>query len=447
MQRRLSNLFRRDQVNRNDPPRAPRAPRAPTAPIAPIDPQGAVAGENQLARDGRAIAAPAAAAVAAQRGHAAQDAYAARRRIIAEGEPAALAAVVAPEPPAEPPEPFDLALQDLRMHRSETDHNLVFAYPIPSGVYEPVALAVDSGGAGLEGRTYLQFLLEDPRTEGGMGCLIRDKLLSLRYGLSEERLNDIATRLRAVMAESYLSDDLMGEIEVLAVEALPHCQDRADVALGHMEDAALHARLVRGGVTDETTLYNYGVSYYMLNAVTEETRRLLAERRAAGEIPHQEVHDLQNALFHLQETLHLPHRLQQPIVPRARGGIVTQQLAEEVILPRVTARAIEHNGQNVMQYISTWAPWKNHLAKNWPAMQEMTASFHEIVSTTMEQRDVPGSRLNRMNEVEYEAKIKQVEIDRVRVETELANQLALELLFNRRGEYLVNHNKLSSYFG
>ncbi|MEB0134590.1 NEL-type E3 ubiquitin ligase domain-containing protein [Actimicrobium sp. CCC2.4] len=431
MMKRISNLLRRKSPRHVDA-----EPVVAAADAAPVNAMNA-ARPRERNRNAALIA------FAAEQGHPLAEA----RQRAAHNPAPVPAAVVAPEPEVQPPEPFDLKLQDLRLHRHETDQNLVFAYPVPEGVFEPVALAVDPASAGIEGRAYLQFLLTDPRTEGEMIGLIEEKYLPPDHELSEERLNDIATRLRAVMAESYLSDDLMGEINVLAVEGLAHCKDRADVALGQMEDAALHARLIRGGVTDETTLYNYGVSFYMSNAVTEETRRLLAERHAVGEIPRQEVHDIQNAHFHLQETLHLPHRLQEPIVPYARGGIVTQRLAEDIILPRVTARALEHNGQNVMQFISNWAPWRKHLNENWPPMQKMTASFHRRSEKAMEDRDVPGHRINRMNEVEYEALSKQVQTDRLRVETELADQLALELLFNRRGEYLVEHNGLSSYFG
>lgn len=112
-------------------------------------------------------------------------------------EPQAAAAVpnpfpvpaLAPEPVPEPvepapalqaPEPFDLKLSDLRMHRDETDHNLVFAYPIPAGVYEPVALAVDAAGAELEGRAYLEFLKSDPRTGVAMKVLLKSKIFANR---------------------------------------------------------------------------------------------------------------------------------------------------------------------------------------------------------------------------------------------------------------------------
>lgn len=254
-------------------------------------------------------------------------------------------------------------------------------------------------------------------------------------------------RLRPVLAEAYLSANLRGEIDIIAQEALPHCHDRTDVAIAQMDDAALHARLIRGAVTDETTLYNYGVAYFMLNAAHEETKQYLQERRAAGVIPRQEVHDQQNARYYLQDKLHLPHRMQRPIALSARDVLVNRRVAEEVILPRVTTRAIEHNGQNVMRFVSNWAPWRHHLDERWPAMQAMSASFHSSLTLTMERRDVPGSDIANMSEVEYQEKIRQIQTDKTRAEAELADQLALELLFNRRGEFLVETNQLTPYFG
>ena len=366
-----------------------------------------------------------------------------------EPRPAAAAAEplpVIPAPAPQAPEPFDLKLSDLRMQRDETDHNLVFAYPIPPGVYEPVALAVDAASAGLEGRAYLEFLQSDPRTGVGMMVLLESKILRSVDPLPEERITEIAARLRPVMAEGYLSANLRGEIDIIAQDALPHCHDRTDVAIAHMDDAALHARLIRGAVTDETTLYNYGVSFFMLNAVKEETDQYLKERREAGVIPRQEVHDHQNARYYLQNKLHLPHRMQRPIALSARDVLVNRRVAEDVILPRVTARAIEHNGQNVMRFVSNWAPWRRHLDEGWPAMQGMSASFHKSVTTTMERRDVPNSDIANMTEVEYQEKIRQIQTDKVRAEDELADQLALELLFNRRGEFLVENNRLTAYF-
>lgn len=279
-----------------------------------------------------------------------------------------------------------------------------------------------------------------------MAVLLESKILRTVDPVPEERINEIAARRRVVMPEAYLSEDLMGEIDIIAQEALPHCHDRTDVAIAQMDDAALHARLIRGAVTDETTLYNYGVSFFMLNAVREETNQYLRERRAAGVIPRQEVHDGQNARFYLQEQLHLPHKMQRPIFVTARDVLVTRRVAEDVILPRVTARAIEHDGQGVMQFVSNWAPWRRHLDAGWPAMQSMTASFHNLLTRTMAARDDPSSPIGRMSEVRYHEKIQQIQTDKVRAEAELANQLALELLFNRRGEFLVANNRLTNYF-
>lgn len=375
-----------------------------------------------------------------------QRAAAACRQVEAAANEPANAPAARPARQGYPSEPFDLRLSDLRMHRTETDHNLVFAHPIPAGPFEPVALAVDAASAGLEGRAYIEYLRDNPRTRPEMKLLIKSKILRTEFPLSEDRLNEIASRLRVVMAEAYLNPHLMGEVNVIAVEAMPHCHDRTDVAIAQMEDAALHARLIRGAVTDETTLYNYGTSFFMLDAVREETEQLLRARRAEGVDTRQEVHDILNARYYLQDTLHLPHRMQRPIVPRAMFGIVTRRVAEEVILPRVTARAIENNGQNVMRFISNWAPWRRHLDAHWPAMQGMSASFHELLEEIMENRNIPGSHIAQLSEVDFNAKIRQTQADKVRAEAELADQLALELLFNRRGEYLVTHNHLSDYF-
>lgn len=197
MLRRISNFLHRDQPRieiedpNRTPARRPRADRAPRLPVRDRNANAALRPANehrperavspppltleQLAvavarlelgqRRAQQAAAPAEEAAGAPVNNAVID----RQAPPAEHPPAALLPPVgaaadqpagaaaepqpaAPAPVRQPPEPFDLQLSDLRMHRDETDHNLVFAYPIPAGVYEPVALAVDAASAGLEGR-------------------------------------------------------------------------------------------------------------------------------------------------------------------------------------------------------------------------------------------------------------------------------------------------------
>lgn len=338
-----------------------------------------------------------------------------------------------------------LRLTHLRLHDNERDHDLVFAPPVPIGVFEPVVPAVDAVAAGFEGRAYLEFLRTDPRSPPSLCVLVEEQLLDPDRGISEQRLTSSADRLRGVMAETYLTPHLYGEIEVIAREGLPHCDDRTDVAISQMECASLHARLLRGNETDEATLYNYGVSYFMLNAVREETEKLLADRWAAGGQAPQEVHDLQNAIYYLQDELHLPHRLEEPVIPDARDVIVTPDVAREDIGPRVRERAFSNNGQEVMTFLSNWAPWRTHLDRTSVIVQNWNTSFHKIVEQTENRRGIPGSNIPA-EDGPFGEIMQQIGNDHRRTQTELANQLAVELVYNLRAEALFEQGKLQAYF-
>lgn len=334
-------------------------------------------------------------------------------------------------------------MRDLRIG-DEKDCELVFVPPIPPGTFQPIIPPVDAASAGLEGRAYLEFLVNDIRTEAGLGLIVEEKVLN-NDDISEERVNGIADRMHPIMAQVYADPGLRTEVEILIAQAREYCHDRLELAIGEMEDAALLAHLSSGRI-DEITLYNYGVAFFMLHEVREKTKQLIGEAMDGGE-SFQSSHDVLNAIYYLQDDLHLPTTLREPLVPLARNGIVSERTAIDVIGPYVKQRATEKDGQNVSRFLSEWRPWVTHLEKNEPLTRKMTESFQVLMSKIEEKQEARVAQNMGMNEQDYVNLVNWEASVHTSTKAELANGIAKELLFNWRAEYLALQGRLPPYFG
>ena len=336
-----------------------------------------------------------------------------------------------------------LKLRDLRIG-DEQDHELAFAPPIPVGTFQPIVPPVDAASAGLEGRAYLEFLVKDIRTEAGMAMILREDVLDSAE-ISEDRVNDIANRMRPIMAQIYADPHLATEMEMLITQALTFCHDRLELAIGEMEDTALLAHLSAGRI-NEITLFNYGVAFFMLNDVREKVKQLIHEAMDGGEA-YQSSHDVLNAIYYLQDDLHLPTTQREPLVPRAVHGIVSERVAREVIGPYVKQRAIEKDGQNVWRFLSTWQPWITHVDRHEALAQEMTESFRKLMNDTEEKQAERVAAGRGMDDQQFLSRLNQLGKAHTSTKSELAFGIAKELLFNWRAEYLALQGRLPPYFG
>ena len=336
-----------------------------------------------------------------------------------------------------------LTLRDLRIG-DEQDHELAFAPPIPVGTFQPIVPPVDAASAGLEGRAYLEFLVRDIRTEAGMAMILREDVLDSAE-ISEDRVNDIANRMRPIMAQIYADPHLATEMEMLITQALTFCHDRLELAIGEMEDTALLAHLSAGRI-DEITLFNYGVAFFMLNDVREKVNQLIHEAMDGGEA-YQSSHDVLNAIYYLQDDLHMPTAQREPLVPRAVHGIVSERVAREVIGPYVKQRAIEKDGQNVWRFLSTWQPWITHLDRHEPWAKEMTKSFGKLMNDTEEKQAERVAAGRGMDDQQFLSRLNQLGKAHTSTKSEFAFGIAKELLFNWRAEYLALQGRLPPYFG
>ncbi len=212
-----------------------------------------------------------------------------------------------------------------------------------------------------------------------------------------------------------------------------------------MEDTALLAQLSSGRM-DGITLYNHGVAFFVLDEVREKVKHIVSEALDGAEA-NQSSHDVLNAIYYLQDELHLPTRQQEPLIPRAEHSIVSERIARDVIGPYVKQRAIEKDGQNVSRFLSTWRPWVTHLDKHEPLSKAMTESFQRLMAETEEKQAARVALNIGMTEQEYVEHLNWKAVVHSSTKAELANGLAKELLFNWRAEFLALQGRLPPYFG
>lgn len=341
----------------------------------------------------------------------------------------------------------EIHLSDLRLP-GEAAHEMVNVPRLAGTGLARIGPTIDQTTAHLRGRAYLQHLTTDHRLYGAIRELVASDKILLNRNRTEENLSGIAERLRPVVADICHQNasrqfGLSTEINELASDALGHCGDRADFVVGQMEDVALLGRLTRGQI-DEVSLYNHGVSFFMLNQIRAETGRE-ANRRRPG-IHQQGVHDHLDAEFFLQDQLHLPHRVGQP--QHRNVGFMTREIANG-IGAKVRQAATANDGENVIQFMSTWNPWVQHLRRqpqHRADFERMTQNFHDALERLERDRNNPASPVNAMDEHEYGNAMGAIGRNREAWESDYVGQLSRTFLMNHRADYLANQGLLPRYF-
>lgn len=318
-------------------------------------------------------------------------------------------------------------LSDLRLE----DENDVDLISVPFDIRLP-RVQVDAESAGLTGRAYLEFLSKDIRLLPAIQLFMSSENILNNLDLDEAAFERITDRLRPVMAEAYLDDELGDRIDALAQEAMGYCVDKSDHIIGEMQSAALLKSLDRGDINDND-LYNIGIDFFK----KEEITRAVNERlnvEAGGGIVRQNVHDHHLALFFLQDKLSMITKYERPFFNNV--SCITYESCSE-IGDAVTKRLTEHDGQHAMAFMSAWSPWVQHVNKQEKIQRDakaMDANFHEELDLLVAQRDIPGSRVGRMQEKQYMDKCAALANQNDAWHVEIVGQYTKEFLMNTRAE-------------
>lgn len=345
----------------------------------------------------------------------------------------------------------NVMLSQLRMG-NEHRHELVKAPLLPSPRLAAPSVPEDAASQHLTGRDYLEFLSTDVRLLVGIRELIAGhQILAANPPLPSERINNIAERLRPIVAEIYhdaqnrnedrargYESTLATEVEDLADDASTWCGDRLELNLRQMEDIALVARLSRGDI-DEVALYNHGVAYFMLDRAIGEIGREATAHGAAAES--QSVMAHLEAIYFLQDTLPLPHRQARPQYYGQGISFMTEDIAR-TIGNRVREAATERDGEHVIQFMSTWAPWVRHMTNH----ADHRYIFEEIKRNAARKleamgllRDNPDSiyHPSRMDELTYEFFLAEVGAKLQQQKSDYVGRLTRE--------FLIGHRRVNCY--
>lgn len=340
---------------------------------------------------------------------------------------------------ADPRQARVVKLADMRI-QNERDDELVNV-PMPQGErLVPVQPPVDDKSAHLSGRQYLQFLVTDSRLLPATRVLINGPKILGDPHISAQKLESLATRLRPVMAQAYADASVLKAIDDMACEASAFCGDRTEYFLGQMQDAALLSTLARGDV-DDITLYNCGISFFKLDAV----RTAVGKRCGLG-TQDQNVHSYLDAEYYLQDELGLPTRHDAPVYPDQ--CLINRGIARQ-IGTEVRALTAMDDGDRVMQFMSTWGPWKEYLKKS-PAhaekFEKMMENYHALLEDAATQRAVPDSTIGRYTDKEYMDYANLILSRHEDWNAQLAGQISREFLLNHRAELLINTGAMPKYF-
>jgi hypothetical protein len=330
-------------------------------------------------------------------------------------------------------------LADMRI-QGERDDELVNV-PMPQGErLVPVQPPVDDRSAHLSGKDYLQFLATDSRLLPATRVLIRGPKILGDPHINAQKIESLATRLRPVMAQAYVDAGLLKVVDDMACEASAFCGDRTEYFIGHMQDAALLSTLARGNV-DDITLYNCGIAFFKLDAV----RTAVGKRCGIG-TQNQNVHSYLDAEYYLQDELGLPTKHDTPVYPDQ--CLINRGIARE-IGNEVRALTAADDGDHVMQFMSNWGPWKEHL-KNAPQhaekFEEMMKNYHALLEDATTQRENPESTIGQYTDKEY---MDYANLILSRLEdwnAQLVGQLSREFLLNNRADLLINSGAMPKYF-
>ena len=348
-----------------------------------------------------------------------------------------------------------VTLSDLNLGDEPPEQLITVPALGPHGLNQ-VHAPVDAASSGLTGREYLEFLTTDIRLMPDIAVLIEgyhvlNAAEDPRYRpRSAEVLNDIAERLRPVIAEAYRDPELSRKIDQIANETMTNCDDRFDFFLSQMENAALLAHLSRGDI-DDTVLYNHGIAFFMLDEIRAATGRLYSEIGVNPANQDHSVHDHLNAVYYLQDELHLPHRHARPVYINNRGITIVGPCEARRIGEIVRERATENDGQRAIQYMATWDPWVAHLKQQdalerFPQFKQVTDNFQKKLAKMEERREIAGSAVHQMDPIEYAAKLGDINARYHEWIIEVAADLTKKFLINHRADYLAEMGNLPVYF-
>jgi hypothetical protein len=329
------------------------------------------------------------------------------------------------------------ALADLRIGR-ETDDQLVEA-PMPNNQrLTQVPFPVDDKTAQLSGRAYLEYLAQDVRLSAGTRFLIEGpKILRDQY-MTEQKFQTLAERLRPVMAQCHSDPALAAMVDDMAMEATSFCGDRTEYFIGRMQDMALLSTLSKGE-TDDLTLYNCGISFFKLDAV----RAAVGERCNVGS-QEQNVHNYLDAEYYLQDELGLPTHHATPGGPDQSH--INRQIAAE-IGKIVKALLAANDGDNVMQFMSTWGPWQEHLQKAHPdKFERLNNDYHAILEKAIEDRENPDNPRSKGSHKEFVDYVNSIQRKREEWTGEVVGAMAREFLLNHRGGLRLDMGQMPECF-
>ena len=333
-----------------------------------------------------------------------------------------------------------LLLSHLRIG-NEADHELVNIPTARRRNFNPLRPSLDAATVHLTGTAYLRFLLED-ETNNGMGDFFK-AVIDGRYILgaanfSEERGNEVAERLRPIVAQCSRDVELRDAVDDLAGQALGRCGDGTQMFIGQMETLAILSAVKNGSMNGDD-LYNLGVSFFKLDAV-----RTAVGRRTPPGLDMQNVHNTFNAEVGLQEELNLPTNHTTPFMPDM--GFVNDTVLRE-ISAEVKARLSANSGAEVLDYLSRWEPWQEFVMAQ-PEFAEdaqvLNGIFHrrlEKVERRWESRDTAP-----MTYEKYAEEINQISSQRTSMLGEFCGQRAGELLFNAKAAALIDRGHMLERF-
>ncbi|EGF30194.1 hypothetical protein IMCC9480_1924 [Oxalobacteraceae bacterium IMCC9480] len=116
---------------------------------------------------------------------------------------------------------------------------------------------------------------------------------------------------------------------------------------------------------------------------------------------------------------------------------------------KVRQAATANDGENVIQFMSTWNPWVQHLRRqpqHRADFERMTQNFHDALERLERDRNNPASPVNAMDEHEYGNAMGAIGRNREAWESDYVGQLSRTFLMNHRADYLANQGLLPRYF-
>jgi len=323
-----------------------------------------------------------------------------------------------------------------------TPHTLV-SVPVPRGqVVREMPPPVDASSVQLRGRVFLQSLVADNRRLlPATRALIAGSKVLRNPDMNDQKLEQLAERLRPVMAQSYRDPELATFVNALATEARAFCGDRTEYYIGRMQDAARLSILTKGN-PDDVTLYNAGIAFYKLDAVRDAVRVRCAE---GGQ--HENVQSNLDAEYYLQEKLGLPTRHNRPNYYMGLG-VMSEEMAEEIGCD-VEESMAANDGDEVMSYMSKWGPWQEYLRKlpeHKDAFALLTSNYHEELEQAEVDRDQPESMTGKYSSQEYIDYCNSVLSSREEWDCQLVGQLTRQFLLNNRAEILLDSGVMPEVF-